>query len=851
MESGLAPFLVIKQPAKTFNKQFHLQSGMEGGNEQNTGGDVMSSTSTAINTHETATFIDSGIGDTLSFAEGNPQVYNYDKPSNVELGDFLSRPRLIQSVTWTPGVLSTSTFDPWSLYLSTTEIQYKLNNFAFFRGNLRIKVVVNAAPFYYGALLMYYTPLPSEVFPLSSTIGVKLQQSQRPHIWILPQNNEGGEMTIPFIYNKNFVALTSAAEVASLGRLTFTAYSNLASANGAVSNGVQMQVYAWLENVEMFGPTVGLAMQSGDEYGNGPVSAPAAAMAHWATYLSRVPIIGRFAKATSIGASAVSQVAKIFGWTNVPVIQDVMPYKNVPFHDLASAHISEPTSKFLLDPKGELSVDPAIIGIGSEDELSVSHLVQKESFLSSSTWSAGAPASSVLFSSIVTPALGEVGSSSANGTYALCYTPMAWVGAAFNSWRGDIIFRFKVVCSKFHSGRLRIHWDPSASLSSTSDCTHVTYTAILDIQESDEVEFRVPYMQALPWLTNLPGNTSNQWTTGGTVLTPIQQGNGTIVVRVLNNLTAPIDSATCTVLVFVRGGENLEFANPRELHPGMSCFSMQSGTEPCEMKSPLDERYLINWGEPIPSVRLLFRRSTLVDRVTVPRTAITASDEVGIIRFFQSRMPPVPGYDPSAYTKAKGVETIATTYPFSYSTMTYMAWFAGAFVAMRGSTRWHYNLVNPDGTLPYNVSVTRRNGTALVAGNQGLESVYISAATSTANTQSLLKGGMWNNIRGFAGHSGTATTNPYTQTGVSVELPMMTNFIFQYANPRNWLIGKSTDGSDTDNYVVEVDIHPAAGLGQARMQLQRFASAGTDFTLHMFLNTPVVNYNPNMGSVPA
>jgi len=837
------------RPTQPQDQEFHLQSGMEGGSEQNIGGDVMSSTSSDVQTQQTATFVDSGVGDTLSFAEASDRVFTYDKQNNAELGDFLSRPRLIQSVTWTPGVLSTTTFDPWSLYLATTEIAYKLNNYAWFRGTLRIKVVTNAAPFYYGALLMYYTPLPASMMPLSSTTGVKLQQSQRPHIWILPQNNEGGEMTIPFIFPKNYVAITSAADVAKLGNLTFTAYTQLTSANGATSNGVQIQVYAWMENVSLFGPTVGLAMQAGDEYGNGPVSAPAAAVAHWATYLSRVPIIGRFAKATSIGASAVSQVAKLFGWSNVPVIQDVQPYKNVPFHDLASAHISEPTSKFLLDPKGELSVDPALVGIGSEDELSISHLVQKESYLATATWTAGAPASTLLFSCAVCPWMSERGTASGAGTYALAMTPMAWVGAAFQNWRGDIIFRFKVICSKFHSGRLRIHWDPTASLSSTSDCTHVTYSAILDIQESDEVEFRVPYMQALSWQENLDTAAGNQWSTSG-VVGPISQGNGSLAVRVLNNLTAPIDTATCSILVFVRGAENLEFANPRDLLKGNSFFGMQSGTEPCQINAPLDERYLVNWGEPIPSVRLLLRRSSLVDRIVTPRTSITATDEMGLIRLYQSRLPPTPGYDNTAWLQAKGIETPATTYQFTYSNMTYMAWFAASFVAMRGATRWHYNLVNPDGTLPYNVTVTRRSTNALTAVSGQLEGTYVSGSASTGTTQSLLKGKMWNNLTGFTGQCGVALTNPYTQTGVSVEYPMMTNYIFQFANPRTWLIGTSSDGSDKDNYAVEVEIHPAAGLGQQRMQIQRYASAGTDFALHMFLNTPVVNYNPGMGSVP-
>lgn len=836
------------QPTETNNTNFQLQSGVEEGSNSNTSVDVMANTvSTSQETMQTATFLDSGVGDTLTFAEPKPSSFVYDKQWNAELGDFLSRPRLINTVTWTPGVLSNSQFDPWSLYLSTPEIAYKLNNYAYFRGQLKVKVVVNAAPFYYGALMMYYTPLPGSTFPLSSVSGSSIQRSQRPHIWILPQNNEGGEMSLPFFYTKNFVNITSASEVATLGNLTLWPFTQLASANGATSNGVQMQFYAWIEHAELFGPTVSLSMQSGDEYGNGPVSAPAAAVAHWATYLSRVPIIGKFAKATGIGASAISQMAKLFGWSNVPVIEDVKPMKNLPFHDMASAHISEPTTKFLLDPKGELSVDPGLVGLSGEDELSISHLVQKESYLATGTWTAGGAAGAIIFSSAVSPALFERGTASSAGTYTVTMTPMAWVGSAFAHWRGDIIFRFKVVCSKFHSGRLRVHWDPLGLPSSTSDFTHVTYTTILDIQESDEVEFRVPYMQALPWLETETVVTPNLWSTTVSSSASAKR-NGTLTVRVLNNLTAPVDTASCSVLIFVKGGENLEFANPKDISPYLNLFSMQSGTEPCVTNTPMDERYLVNWGEPVPSIRLLLRRSSLVDRITIPRN-IPATDEAGTLRVYQSRLPPPPGYDPTAYTTAKGVETPATTYPFSFTYNTHMAWFSAAFIAMRGSTRWHYNVVNPDGAIPNNIQITRRVGNTFNSGSQGLECTYISGANATSTSQSLIKGRSWNAYGTQQGSSGLALTNPITQTGMGVEFPMMTNYLFQFANPQKWFLGNSSDGSTLDNYALDVNIHPAAGTGFNRLQVYRYAAAGTDFTLHWFLNTPVVSYNSNAGSV--
>jgi hypothetical protein len=275
---------------------------------------------------------------------------------------------------------------------------------------------------------------------------------------------------------------------------------------------------------------------------------------------------------------------------------------------------------------------------------------------------------------------------------------------------------------------------------------------------------------------------------------------------------------------------------------------MQSGIEPCPSNTPLDERYLVNWGEAIPSIRVLLRRSSLVDRITAP--SITATDKSGFWRTYQTRFPPSAGYDTAAFTRAQGIESPGFTFGFNFTTTTPLAWYSAGYIAMRGATRWHYNVVNAEGKLANNICIYRRVGGNFSSGNAALESTYVSGAASTSTTQSLLKGRAWSNYSSTYGQSGTYLTNPQTQTGVSVELPMMTNYLFQFANPQNALIGTLGDGSRTDTYILEMEVHPSAGTALNEAQIHRYVSAGTDFTLHFFLNTPVVWFNPNMGNTP-
>jgi len=788
---------------------------------------------------QTAEFVDANVGEILDFKTSVTQEAPTDNQSTLGLAEFLSRPTLISTSSWTTSAFTTSTINPWQLFFNDAVIKNKISNFAYFRGDLKIKIVVNCSPFYYGALIAYYSPINSP--NLASTAVDFVTVSQRPHIWIYPQTSSGGELHIPFFYHKNYVSLTTAATLGSLGSLTFKQYTALTSANGATSNGCTIQVYAWVENAQLQGNSTGAVMQSGrvrDEYGNGPVSAPAAALSNWAQHLRDVPIIGKYATATQIGSSAVSRIAQLFGWSNVPVIEDVKPMKNVPFHDLASAHLSEPTSKMTFDPKGEISVDPTITGLSNVDEMILSNMLQHESFLTSSSWTTSDTVGTQYFFSAVTPMLYDRGTASSGGTYGIAMTPMCHVSRAFTHWRGDIIFRFKVICSRFHQGRLRISWDPTAANSGTTDNTNVILTKVIDLAESDEVEFRVPYMQAAQWCntTNYLGEiyTTNNWLNGAGSRTLLADTtNGAITVKCLTNLSAPTDTATVTILTFVRAADNFILANPCDLPPLMSWLQMQSGVAQIDDGKISEDFHKINFGDPVLSLRTLLRRSVKHDvRVVVG----TASTGVRITTSLQGRQPLQPGYDTNGYLQVKGVETPATSYGFNAVAFTPLSWFSPAFIATRGAIRWHYLVnINCDaaGFVPVDVDITRGTNSVVTGSNQ----LIIQDISSTLEA-----------FRGdtkWKGASGTALTHQITQSGVSVEMPMNSQYKFTYTLPTMSTIGSQTDGTEYDTYRMRVTM--GRNNSASSTAITRYVCAGTDYGLHFYLGVPVLYYNPSMG----
>ncbi len=791
---------------------------------------------------ETTGFIEANQGQITGQESISNPVDTADAVTTAGLKDFLSRPVRILNFTWaqSDSVGISQTISPWNLFFNNTNIKFKLNNFAFLRANLHLKIVVNASPFLYGSMRASYQPLPNfkQTTIIAGTAGGQtnselIPYSQQPGVWIKPQCSEGAEFILPFLYPRAFLRAQVAQDFTDMGTLRMIIYNVLRSANGATGQSVSVQVFAWAEDVVLAGPSVGLAMQA-DEYGVGPVSGPASTVASIAGKLKSVPVIGKFATATEMGAKAVAGIAKLFGFTNVPVISPAMPFRPSPFPQLASPEIGYPVEKLTLDSKNELSIDPSIHGLPDHDELAIQHFVGKQSFVVSSNWSTSTAVDTPLFTTKVTPNV-QVGAFSNQSL--LQNTPMSLVAQLFKSWRGDIIFTFRFIASPFHKGRVRISYDPvNASVQTTSDTGPVVFNKIVDLAEETEVDVRVPYQQALAWMYTYPNYATTIYSTSTTPTLTYDDtfDNGILSVKVLTLLTSPVTSSSVDMQVFVRGAENLEFANPHAVDQNSTVFTIQSEEYSetrtgmdlkmgGESSSLVDKRARINFGEVVGSLRTLLRRSNCVD-VIVP-TATTA--QVGAWTLLQTRFPPYYGYDPGAWFSAKGTNVPASDFPFNYATV--MPWhhIANCFVGQRGSFHWHYML---DGAIDATVSAARYTSST---NSTSTSASTIVPGTASANTKFLTA------LNGATG-GGSALVNQKTNAGLSVSIPNYSAFKFQSTDPRNSTApvsaGGRYDGSNFETVYVTVDKPPGVDLSLTR--LERYAAIGTDYTLLFFLNCP-------------
>jgi len=763
------------------------------------------------------------------------QLYKPTQSSFGELKDFMSRPVLIGTVTLPAGAGVNVAIDPWYSYFNHTAIKKKLDNYAFVRCDLHIKIVINSTPFYYGAYMATYHPMDGVYgsAPITTGVGTSGQRlvnlSQRPHIDIYPQDNKAGEMILPFIYHKEWLDVTSATDLQNMGRLRFVEYVVSRTVGAGTLNNIEVQVFAWTDNIQLNGMTVSLAVQ-GDEYKkDGPISKPASAIARSANILSKVPYIGPFATATSIGASAVANIASLFGYTKVPTVSNTTAVKNMPFRGFASSDIGDVGDKLTIDAKNELTINGECVGDPLPDYMNIATFCQHGSYLTQFNWTSASSSGTLLWNSYITPYMAQFGS--ITGATRVFATPMWLTANMFEFWRGDIIFDFKIICTKYHNGRLRFSWDPIGDIAGTVDSITTAYNQIVDIRDSTQVSIRVPYMQRVSYLKIPSDPTSTIFSTGALSPDHSDTINGILTCRVLTEQTSPATSADISVLVYVRAAENIEFACPKEVDNRISYFEVQSDvfkkydepeTRIMGEASTVDSNInLVYFGETITSFRELLQRTNLQD-IILPVNSTTNYVTHNYSWF--NRRPLFPGYDPNGIHTATGIAS-GSPEPYNFVTVTPYNLLAACFNGERGSITWHINCDAWATGVSYGLSRSRR---LLTQAGYGI------SATTTYSVDEIPS----RELPGIMGTTmGTNITNQKTNAGLSTITPMYSNLTMLETQPAMRTLGLSDVSTDDSLVAYTTTQRNATALSSP---LYRYYNVGPDHSFVWFLNVPIL-----------
>jgi hypothetical protein len=223
--------------------------------------------SVQTSTDQTTIFANEPVGEELDMQVPFNRVGGPMK-MDASLGEFLKRPTQIYQYRWLENGAAGWKFDifPWDLYFNTPAIKNKLQGFKLLRANLKLKVLVNGSPFYYGRLGLFYRPMARQITdtcPVGTVANLfQIPVSQRPGIYVDPQSTSVAEMTLPFFWPYAWQDTALRTNMQDLGTLSGVQFAELRSANGVTTTGIDITIYAWAENFELAGPTAISVLQT-------------------------------------------------------------------------------------------------------------------------------------------------------------------------------------------------------------------------------------------------------------------------------------------------------------------------------------------------------------------------------------------------------------------------------------------------------------------------------------------------------------------------------------------------------------------------------------------------------------
>jgi len=853
---------------------------------------------------------------TVNFNDLNP-AFDYSVESTVDptrqiadgaidgLGEFLSRPVLIKSMSWSQSTYLFENFNPWSLFFDNKRNINRLNNYNLLRCKLCVKFVINGNGFYYGRAIASYNPLHDLDQVTINRFGHAqdlIGCSQRPHIYINPTECQGGSMCLPFFHYQNALMVPNM-QWNEMGEINLREMVGLKHANSD-PNPVTISVFAWAEDVQLSVPTnaniSGIVPQScdmpaakgggADEYGQGPVSKVASTVAKVSGVLENVPFVAPFAKATTLAAKGIGKLASAFGFSRPNVLDAARPYRPCIMGSLATTNQEETATKLTLDCKQEVTLDSRVLGLGSNDEMDFKSIVTRESYYTQFNWGVDDIPGKRLFSTYVEPTIYDTSGPYNNSAYHML--PCGFIALPFKYWGGTMTFRFQVVSSNFHRGRLRVVWDPHDGAGDEYNVMHQTIIDVADardvsvsvgwgnhysfIRSANPVEHKDGLVQPSFSLTDGPAG----------ALLDQHRGNGVLSVFIVNDLTVPSSDPTIdsdvTVNVFARMEDDFRFAQPDDagisgitlfdpgdpvsvvpalieeppvevempIPPGMKLVPQSGEVDPVQESAPLtegppditlgpdtsdpaDETMSVFFGEVTTSIRQLLKRffyhSANGNYPSQPYWGLTVT---------QPDFPFYQGFNPD------GPHVTGAGTPFAYSSNTWLNYFTPAFAAYRGGIRRkylrsgsrHYDNSSAVGTNNcVNMAVTRVNGLEETPYlNQTVVTPFkVSADSGPTSCTSTTMSSFAHCGRNFYSSSGngTAISSVLQNNALEVELPFYTHRRFFQARRIRNLATRSVQ--DEHCGLHKLAIENPAGVSIA------YVAAAEDFSLHFFIGVPV------------
>jgi len=802
-----------------------------------------------VTTTDVAQFLDEVAAPVYEMPSEYDDVRGATDTKDTDLSEFFARPVKLTNFTWSTTLAMFKTFNPWGEFFKDKRVINRISNFKLLKGKLCVKFVINGNAFYYGRGIVSYLPFHDLDAMSTNASGISediVQASQQPHLYLDPTRSMGGTLCLPFFYDRDAMDIPDT-DWLRMGEITVRHINMLRHAGGSLEP-VQIVVYAWMEDVVLSGMTtvnpLTIIPQSGDETEEvnkkGFISGPASAVANVAGKLTTIPVIGKYMRATEMVMKTTAGVAKIFGYSRPAITAEAMSFKPKPVSGLATTTTGDNCAKLTFDDKQELSIDQDISGITGPDPLAITSISTRESYWNSFDWTNAQPISTLLANFRVTPIVWrEQGSPTAYHLPACCAAALP-----FEYWTGTMKYRFQVVCSGFHRGRLKITYDPT--FNTDTEEYNTAFSKIIDIGETQDFTLTVgPSQRTLFMGHQHPGQDSvtEVWSTtpyASQTVGPYSElrDNGVISISVVTELTNsnPSFGGTVEVNVFVSTGDDFEVAVPSNNFQYF-VFKPQSGDEQNlvtdNTKNPSmpeqeyvehfntsytpDSKNLVYFGETVKSFRSVLKRYSLW-------TTIGNGTAFG---YLFRKLPYFPYYRGAV---PNAVNTTTAAAPYNYCNTLMLHWVAGMFSGFRGSIRYKVLPTYVSDEKVRTLSVTRYGveETTEYAVNDGVQFTGAVTNEKLAKTCIAISSGQLRPT----GAAGSAVTLTNVNGSLEFEMPWYSPRRFAAGKHVNWTAGNSFGAG---GYYLH-------GFTAPEVVYDIYAAAGEDFQAYFFTGMPRLYY---------
>lgn len=524
----------------------------------------------AGNIDERQTLEDMGGFQPYSSSSGPTMRGSNDLNTDFDPTKFFERPIQIADFSITPPNILTVNLPVWDRYTLNPSVRSKLRNYSYLKGTMHVRVAISGTPFHAGRVLLSYQPYGAyneSLIAATNVSSLTLNQmvianfaSQAPGAVTMDvRANQPVDLEIPFIsplsmgrlFNTSapVSSVTSFTDFEDMGDLIIMSMGPL-SAIGANITPINFNVYAWMTDVKLGAPTnTIIEIQTESEMKTGPIERVATNALK--VYDILAPALPAWALPSRMGLSAIKAVSTALGWSRPAQKIEYCVVKNLGFSNGAHTIGWDTVQRVTLDPAQEMTVDPRVCGV-TTDDMGIAEIARREGFFQRVDWDYDQDLNDKLITIGVNPTVATYAVEPLGTTLCIQPIPAMFAVQPFESWRGEMVYRFEVVCTNFHRGKLAVIYEPNATnFIANSAVTYLNkqHMQVIDIQETTEFEIRVEWCNQRQWCgkitNNAPVYTPNS--SGLPMVLTNDKFNGVLYLVPFTKLQSPDD----TVGVFI------------------------------------------------------------------------------------------------------------------------------------------------------------------------------------------------------------------------------------------------------------------------------------------------------------